>query len=589
MNKLLIASILLFCPLTAFADTQDYIKGRVVLLKSNQLYFDLGQKDGVTSGQPFEIYDGKDVVASGKIAWADNDISKSDILDKKLIAGLRQPDRLTVKVRMYVAQTGTGGFLDVACFNEPHLEPASIMTPDDLMISRLIYRGLLTKDSDGTVVPDLAADYEIRDLTYTFYLRPDIVTHSGKTLTAYDIAYSLERLASSDKLTNYTCFAMEISGADRYRHDISNEISGILVIDSYTISITLKEPFPLFEEYLAGPGGYIIPRPGPISTNGMIDGTGIYRIKWRNADMLALEPVENAEYLPSLDSIRFVRFTSPEEASLAMEMGKVDIIPSIGTPLPRMHSQAEFVSTSAPSNGFAVLGINCARDFQRNENLGRALSFLIDRDAIIRVIMAGSASKPIFEIADKQEGIPLYPQLSEDSARIYLDSIGSAPRTLTLFIDSSYPILAKVARYIEGQLSRVKVKAVEKIIDFRTLDENTAVKAMDLYLTYYLPPCDDRDCVLGPLFNADLSGQTNYLFFKDNAIQTFLKSLQSEADPDRRDNLSLGVAQTVINHPAAVFLYRPNDAYVARSNISGISLYGTGCIDLRRATVVSIK
>lgn len=65
----------------------------------------------------------------------------------------------------------------------------------DRDLTTLLYSGLLRRSSDGVLVPDLAERYEISPdgLTYTFYLKENIVWHDGKPITASDIVFTVER------------------------------------------------------------------------------------------------------------------------------------------------------------------------------------------------------------------------------------------------------------------------------------------------------------------------------------------------------------------------------------------------------------
>ena len=88
----------------------------------------------------------------------------------------------------------TGGFLTIPYFSEINLDPTFVETPDDKMIARLIHRGLLKRGSKGSIETDLATMYELRGLTYTFYLDNNAYFHSGKAVESYDVLYTLEKI-----------------------------------------------------------------------------------------------------------------------------------------------------------------------------------------------------------------------------------------------------------------------------------------------------------------------------------------------------------------------------------------------------------
>ena len=567
---------------SVIAGTQDFVNCKVLLVKEDVVYFDVGSLSGVAPRETFEIFFDNIKVASGKIDWADNYISRSETLDISVIAAIYYSEGLTARINLFAAQANKGGFLNIPYLSDLDLEPRAIDTPGEKMIGRLIHRGLLSKDIDGGIVPDLAGTYEVRGLTYTFYIDPEAYFHSGKPVEATDIAYSFESLALSSKLTSAGCFILAIKGAEDFRHRATNEISGIFLINKKTISISLKEPFPAFEEYLAGPGGYIVPRPGLETAGGKVVGAGSYKIKWRDLNGLSLEPFESERSAAYLDSIRFTRFKNFDEAALSFELGHLDILTALGEPPPKFISGIGNTSMTTRTICAAVLGVNGLRDYQKDLNFSKALTYLIDRETIIRVILGGSgdlADDLVFGYDNNRTS------LHPDSVDYYLNAINKKPSTVSLYVDSHYPSLLNVARYIAGQLQNKGIKVVEKKVDLMAIEEDHTRSDIDLYLYYHNPVSTDPDCVLYPLYSYDLSGQTNYLFDKDEALRVFLKKLRIETDPERREMLSAGLLESVALEPPAVILYEPYLTTIMKADISGVRPVAEGYLDLRDAFI----
>ena len=569
----------------AIADTQDYINADVILIKGNIAYFSVGEADGVSAGEQFEIYYDQRIVADGLIGWADRNISRSEPLDSSMAAGISYYHPLSARIKLYVAQANRGGFLNIAIFSDLDLQPSEITTPEDMMVGRLIHRGLLTRNKKNEIIPDLCGDYEIQDLTYTFYISPDAYFHNGKTIEAQDVVYSFEQLASSPILTNSSCFVLEINGADEYRSRLKNEIAGMFIIDKKTLAITLKRPFPAFEEYLAGPGGYIIPQPAEVTTATEI-GAGPYRIKWRDISGTVLEPFSDIGDAAYLDSLRFVKFTSVDEAGLAFELGRLDVINLLGESSPKFVTKGNYTSYNSNTSVYAILGFNNSHSFQIDRNFSKALSFLLDRDSIIRVLLGNAAAKPVFENSDERKtSLQLYGLFFPDSVDYYLSQMTTHPQILTLYVDGNYPILSKVARYIEGQLQSKGIKIKELEFDSRSLTREQAKADVDMYITFDVPSAANPDCIFYPLLCYSLSDQTNFLYFKDEATQNFLDNLRTETDPDRRESLALGLAQTSTIDPPALFLYQPFLTTITKLDISGTAINPSGYIDFRRAFI----
>jgi ABC-type transport system substrate-binding protein len=299
-----------------------------------------------------------------------------------------------------------------------------------------------------------------------------------------------------------------------------------------------------------------------------------------------LEPFSDIGDVAYLDSLRFVKCTSVDEAGLAFELGRLDVINLLGEASPKFVTRGNYTSFNSNTSVYAVLGFNNSHAFQADQNFARALSFLLDRDSVIRVLLGNSAAKPVFEDSNERKlSLPLYGQFFPDSVDYYLSLMTTHPQILTLFVDSNYPVLSRVARYIEGQLQSKGIKLNEIKADLRSIPRDDARTDLDLYITFDVPAAANPDCIFFPLLSYSLSDQTNYLYYKDEASQMFLDNLRTETDPIRRESLALGLAQSSAIDPPVLFLYQPYLTIITKLDISGIAINQSGYIDLRRAFI----
>ena len=124
-----------------------------------------------------------------------------------------------------------------------------------------VFGGLVTIDSELNIVPDIARNWDISPdgRIYTFYLREDAQFHSGKPVTAQDFKWSLER--ATDPLTAAPVvdeYLGDIVGADDKLEGNVRDVSGIRVIDDYTLEITIDEPKSYFLAKLTYPTGFVL-------------------------------------------------------------------------------------------------------------------------------------------------------------------------------------------------------------------------------------------------------------------------------------------------------------------------------------------
>lgn len=138
------------------------------------------------------------------------------------------------------------------------LDPALANDTDSSFVVRQIFSGLVTLDNNLNVVPDLAAAMPVvtnNGKTYTFKLKHNLTFSDGTSLTAQDVDYSLERatdpkLADPDSADSLPAaeYMSDIVGISDKLNGNADTISGIKVLDDYTIEFDLTAPAPYFLE-----------------------------------------------------------------------------------------------------------------------------------------------------------------------------------------------------------------------------------------------------------------------------------------------------------------------------------------------------
>ncbi|KWX79472.1 peptide ABC transporter substrate-binding protein [Paenibacillus riograndensis] len=120
-------------------------------------------------------------------------------------------------------------------------EPAFYEGEDDYQVLEFITEAMFRVKDDLTTVPGIASWQESDDHTvFTFRIRPGVRWHNGDELTVEDWKFALETIANPE-YTGSRYYSVEmISGAEAYHKGKAKEISGIKVIDPYTLRITMN-------------------------------------------------------------------------------------------------------------------------------------------------------------------------------------------------------------------------------------------------------------------------------------------------------------------------------------------------------------
>ena len=120
----------------------------------------------------------------------------------------------------------------------PTLDPFKVYGTQTQSFFRLFFEPLFDRDPDGKIrTPLLERWGPVDRLTWEFRLRPGVRFHDGGELTSADVVYSLGRIL--DPQVN-----------SPRRHEFA-EFDTIVAIDTYTLRITTKRPYPLLPARLS--------------------------------------------------------------------------------------------------------------------------------------------------------------------------------------------------------------------------------------------------------------------------------------------------------------------------------------------------
>ena len=175
-----------------------------------------------------------------------------------------------------------GGTLVVAFNADPETLDPHITTA--LLASRvlaLIHDNLINRDYDGSFKPALAEKWDISSdgKVYTFTLKKGVKFHSGKDFSSADVKYTFERWLNTEK--SPTSFAIK-------------PIDKIEAPDPQTVRFTLKEPYNIFLDQLAGAWAVMlnqatVDKAGNDYGITVADGTGPYKfVSWTRNQKIVL-------------------------------------------------------------------------------------------------------------------------------------------------------------------------------------------------------------------------------------------------------------------------------------------------------------
>ena len=194
------------------------------------------------------------------------------------------------------ASTGSGGEFTRLFSDPPTLDPALTSDTSSAFVVIEVFSGLVTIDPDLNIVPDIAERWDISndERTFTFYLRQDVKFHDGKDVTAHDFKYSMERaLDPRTESTVADLYLNDIVGASAKLRGAADNVTGIRVLDDYTLEITIDAPKPYFLAKLTYPTAFVVDQENVESGadwTSRPNATGPFRLtEWEIGERIRLE------------------------------------------------------------------------------------------------------------------------------------------------------------------------------------------------------------------------------------------------------------------------------------------------------------
>lgn len=214
-------------------------------------------------------------------------------------------------------------------------EPAFSEGEDDQYVLEFMTEPLLKINDDLTMAPGIANWQESADhKTFTFTIKQGIRWHNGDELTVEDWKFAMEVIASPD-YTGSRYYSVEmIQGADAYHKGQAKEISGIKVLDPYTLRITMTSArvntidnlwaYPMNKNYYAGVAVKDMPDSDQVRTRPI--GIGPFQIsRIQPGELVELSRFDNYyQGKPYLDSV-FYKVIDDKEAASLFASGDIDI------------------------------------------------------------------------------------------------------------------------------------------------------------------------------------------------------------------------------------------------------------------------
>ena len=297
--------------------------------------------------------------------------------------------------------SGGQGILNLWDTGPLTLDPAIAADYSSYVYVMQIFSGLVGLDPNLAVVPDIAQSWDVSsdNTTYTFHLLQGATFQSGKEIKAADFKYSWERACNPATGSGTAAtYLGDIVGARDMLAGTATQISGVEVINDYTLRVTIDAPKTYFLDKLAYATAFVVDRSNVGSgANWWLrpNGTGPFKLKeWRPGEYLTLE--RNPNYCGEPANLAQVIFHFSAVAPMALyETGQIDVAPVSTSYIDKAtdaSSPLHLELSVTLELSLYYIGFNTAAAPFDDVNVRQAFCLAVDKQHIVKVILRDMVS-----------------------------------------------------------------------------------------------------------------------------------------------------------------------------------------------------
>jgi peptide/nickel transport system substrate-binding protein len=372
-----------------------------------------------------------------------------------------------------------GTFVSAQTTEATGLDPQLVPAFSRSRRSPLFYNQLVRFDPEMNPQPELAESWEVSKdgLTWTFRLRPGVRFHDGQEMTSADVKFTFDRLFEKSPGKSDFIAVDKVEPASKHQ-----------------IKFVTKEPFAGLLAALGGFWGFIISEAG-IKKHGDLNkaalGTGPYLLEdWKVEQQMVLK--KNPQYfkrgLPHVDGaiLRII----PDEANIvaALRTGQIQhafIEDNKNWNL--LKDEKTLTGYRSSRLGYDFLNINASRGPLKDVRVRQAISWAVDRGAVLRVAAAGfgrltapaTAPMKAWQLPEEQWMRYYKPDL-ERARKLLAEAGHAAGFTVKLSVIPTFPTMVAGAPVVAANLKRIGITAEIENVEYAVWIKRWQAKDFDL-------------------------------------------------------------------------------------------------------------
>jgi peptide/nickel transport system substrate-binding protein len=501
-----------------------------------------------------------------------------------LLAALTIGPAASAKTAGSAATPTRGGDIVIArTLDSTSMDATSVFDNESIWVFEQTFEMLYTVTPNGkSVKPWLATSYDLSKdkKTYTFHLRHGVLFHNGNEMTSADVKFSLDAARTTKGGWGY----------------IDAAIKSVTAKDKYTVVVKTKYQWAPLLADIALFSNAIIPKNYGGKTKKQFYtapvGTGAFKWDhWTHGKELKLVRFDKywQKGKPYLNSVTWTNVPDDNTRLLQLKGGQaqVDEFPGWSEVAP-LKSTSGLTMTLFPSTRTDYVEFNEHFKPFQDVHVRRAISYAIDRKALVKAILFGNGS-PANSFLPPQ--VPYYdpesPGLQLDMAKAKAEMAKSTvPKGFTATFEAiggqlDSETIAQVVQSAVKPLG-IKVNIIKKDANAAQADW-TAAKYPGMTTSYWTMDIADPDELVSFSIDPSQGAHSFQTFYNNPAAIKATRAATREFDPKKRQVLYNTVQRLAAQDAFMGFLYYSPFRYAYTSKLHGFQVYPTGNYHLEDA------
>src|SRR6056297_852585 len=450
------------------------------------------------------------------------------------------------------AQDKYGGeFTGFSSSDPKSLDPAQLGSWDQAVMAANVLEGLVRLSPDGrSIEPGVAKSWSVANdgLVWTFELREDAYFHDGNQVKAKDVKYSFERLIDPATKSPSAWIFDKVAGYSEVRNGDADSVSGIRVIDDYTLEIELTTPLTPFVSMLAAPGAAVVSEE---AVNEYADqfgqnvvSAGPFKLSdWEQNLDITMTACENYwDGRPYLDTLKFKFIHDENTRVVELLTGNLDwawVTPAHHNALTTNNKYKDHIARAHTLHAaYFIINMN-KEPFGSNEDLRKAMSYALNRESVIDSLQ-GRADRAVGffppGFMGRNDEAPAYnydPEMAKEllAEAGYPDGID---QTFTL-VSLPWENLINILSIYQQNLREVGINIELNPVQYGEYMTMIQEGDFDLAYGYQVPDYADADGFVYPLLHSE--GDGNVANYSNPEVDSLIEEGRAVTDEEQRTEI----------------------------------------------------